>query len=157
MDLEIRPATANDLDAIAALEAQCFPPSEADSREMIAARSNLIAIVNARVVGYINAIPTSAARLDDRFYSPKPPIEPNADGLALMSVGVDPNFRRRGIAAKLLSEMLRQSQKKFAVLVCKRDKIEYYSRFGFQCVGISAVTLGNQQWHDMILYTDWSE
>ncbi len=157
MDWEIRRASENDLEAIAKLEATCFPPSEADSLEMIAARSNMIAVVDGRIVGYINALSTSSARLDNRFYSPKPPIEQNSDGLALMSIGVDPNFRRRGVAAKLLSEMLRQSQKKFAVLVCKQEKIDYYSRFGFQYVGISAVTLGNQQWHDMIFYKDRSE
>lgn len=151
MELKIRRAEAVDLEAIARLEAECFPPSEADSLEMIEMRSNLLAELDGRVVGYINSLPISSERLDDRFYTPNPPIDRSAEGVALMSLGVEEKNRRRGIASALINESIERTTKKFLVLVCKREKVEYYRKFGFECVGVSNVTLGGERWFDMRL------
>ena len=160
MSMIIRPACSTDLKAIADIEAASFPSAEADSLEMIAFRLNvmpdlfLIAELDNRLVGFINALPTNVERLDNDFYVEKPNVDVNADGVAAMSLDVDPLHRKRGIATQLMNDFLTQAQicrKQFVTLVCKADKIHYYQRFGFNDVGVSTVTLGGAQWNDMIL------
>lgn len=152
----IRRATVDDLRAVAEVEAQAFPPDEFDSLEKIAARFSIapelfyVAEINGRLVGHINGLPISTERLDDRFYTATPPIEQNAKGAALMSLVVEEKYRRRGIAAALMQTVLERAAKNFFVLICKREKIEYYRRFGFEPIGMSRVRLGGEPWHDMI-------
>lgn len=152
----IRPATIKDLRALAAIETRAFPPSEQDSLEMIAARLKIapelfyVAELDGRIVGFINGLPIATERLDDRFYTSTPPLETNATGAALMSLDVEEKYRRRGIAAALVRTVLERATKKFFVLICKREKIDYYTRFGFEPIGVSSVRLGGETWYDMI-------
>lgn len=160
MSLIIRQARSIDLKTIATIEAKSFPSSEADSLDMIAFRLNvmpelfLIAELDDRLVGFINALPTNVERLNNDFYVENPDVESNAVGVAAMSLAIDQNFRRQGIAAQLMNNLINQARihrKQFVTLVCKDEKIAYYQKFGFKTVDISNVTLGGAQWHDMIL------
>ena len=152
----IRRATPNDLRAVAAIEARVFPSNETDSLEMIAARLEIapelfyVAELDGRIVGFINGLPISTERLDNRFYTSSPPIGTQSSGAALMSLGVDKEYRRRGIAAALVRTVIERAAKKFFVLICKREKIEYYGRLGFEPIGESGVRLGGATWYDMI-------
>lgn len=160
MSILIRQACSTDLKEVADIEAASFPSAEADSFEMISFRLNvmpdlfLIAEIDNRIVGFINALPTNVERLKNDFYVEKPNVDVDAEGVAAMSLDVDPLYRRRGIAIQLMNDFLTQAQiyrKKFVTLVCKADKIPYYQQFGFKDVGVSTVTLGGAQWNDMIL------
>ena len=160
MNVTIRRATADDLIKIKTLEAEAFPPSEADTLEMITFRLKLmpelflIAELDNRIVGFINALPSDVERLSNEFYVDEPVVEPNAVGVAAMSFAVEQNFRRQGIAAQLMNAFIDQARlehKLFIALVCKAEKIPYYHKFGFNAVGVSNVTLGGARWHDMII------
>ena len=160
MNVTIRRATVDDLIEVAAIEAESFPSSEADSLEMISFRLRvepemfLVAELDDRIVGFINALPTNVERLTDEFYTAAPDVDQNAVGVAAMSLDVRSNYRRRGIAAQLMNALIdraRLEHKLFVSLVCKDEKIPYYRRFGFNDVGVSNVTLGGARWHDMIM------
>ena len=160
MNLKIRPATVDDLINVKALESKAFPSSEADTLEMITFRLDaapdlfLIAELDDRIVGFINALPTNVERLTNNFYVDAPDIDRNSVGIAAMSLAVDQNFRRQGIAARLMNVFIDQARlkrKQFITFVCKAEKISYYQKFGFKCVGVSSVTLGGARWHDMII------
>ncbi|MBR1579037.1 MAG: GNAT family N-acetyltransferase [Selenomonadaceae bacterium] len=160
MNVTIRRATVDDLIEVAEIEAESFPSSEADSLEMISFRLRvepemfLVAELDDRLVGFINALPTNVERLTNEFYTAAPAVDQNAVGVAAMSLDVRSNYRRRGIAAQLMNALIdraRLEHKLFVSLVCKDEKIPYYQRFGFNDVGVSNVTLGGARWHDMIM------
>ena len=65
-----------------------------------------------------------------------------------------PEYRRQGIAAALMERMIeaaRQRGKKGLILTCKERLIPYYSKFGYQNLGISESVHGGAVWYDMIL------
>ena len=160
MCLTIRRATVDDLNQVRSIEGDAFPSAEADSLAMISFRLSvmpelfLIAAIDDRIVGFINALPIAVEHLTNEFYTVEPAVEKNASGVAVMSLAVAQRYRRRGIAAGLLNALIDQArldQKRFIAFVCKHEKIAYYQRFGFNAVGISNVTLGGARWHDMIM------
>ncbi len=79
---------------------------------------------------------------------------PEGDTLAILAVGTNPEFQRRGIAGALIREGLSRSVKlgmHHAVLACKEEKFNFYSNLGFHEIGKSKSEHGNAIWYDMAM------
>ena len=72
--ITIRTATLADLDTIAAVEAECFPPAEAASRESFSARLSSYAshfwlmFKDGRLISFVDGMVTDEKDLTDEMY-----------------------------------------------------------------------------------------
>ena len=156
--MTIRTATPADLDAVAAIEAACFPPAEAASRASLAGRLAAypehfwLLEEDGQVVAFINGLCTDTPDLADEMYA-DPALHSEA-GAWQMIFGLDtlPAYRRRGCAARLLRHLLAEAKRqgrKGAVLTCKARLVPYYASFGFVNEGLSPSTHGDAVWYQM--------
>lgn len=158
--MEIRKATLNDLEAIAAVEAECFPPAEAASLESIRKRLTVfpdyfwVLFDGDKMVGFVNGMATDLPDLCDEMYDDASMHK--ADGKWQMIFGVDtiPEYRKQGCAERVLKQVIsdtKASGKLGLVLTCKDYLVHYYAKFGFVDEGISDSTHGGVVWHKMRL------
>lgn len=161
MDITIRPVRPEDLDRVARLEAACFPPAEAAGKEEFARRIAafpecfLVAeSAQGEIIGMINGCVTDTTTLPDELYHDATLHQPDGPYQTVFGLDVLPEWRRQGIAARLMEAFLdqaRQRGKTGAILTCKDHLLHYYERFGYRCQGRSASTHGGAQWNDMLL------
>ena len=139
--MHIRTALFSDLPALAAVEALCFPPAEAASQEVLAARLRVyphhfwLMEDEGRLVSFINGLVTDEPQLLDAMYA-------------------DPSFHRETGAWQMMERVLADTQaqgRTGCVLTCKEALIHYYARFGFQNEGLSASAHGGAAWYSMRL------
>ena len=159
--MRIRTAVMEDLAAVTAVEAACFPAAEAaterDFAQRLAVYPNhfwLLEEDNGTLVSFINGMVTDEPILRDEMYE-------NAalhreDGAWQMIFGVNtlPDYRRKGCAARVMERVIsdaRAQGRKGCVLTCKDKLIHYYETFGFRNEGVSASTHGGAVWFDMRL------
>ena len=134
--MQIRMATIDDLDAITSVEADCFPPAEAATKEEFARR--------------IKAYGTHFWLLCEK-------AELHEEGGAwqmIFGVSTLPAYRRNGYAEKLIRYVIndaRAQDRTGIVLTCKEPLIHYYEKFGFQKEGISESVHGGATWYQMRL------
>lgn len=124
----LRPMTADDVPAVAALEEASFqePWSQRVLREELAAPARTYVVAedtNGRVVGYAGLMMTVGEA-------------------HVMTVAVDPQHRSRGIGTRLMLEMARAALRAGAehltleVRATNGEAIRLYERFGFQPIGV---------------------
>ena len=165
----IRTASTADLDAIAALEAACFPPAEAADRETIAARLAAypdhvwLAVENdpddpdgpERLVAGVNGMCTDLPDLTDEMFSRAELHEPDGAWQMIFSVATAPDRRGRGLAGALVRhavEDARSSGRRGVVLTAKAALVGFYAHLGFRDEGVSqGSTHGGAVWHQMRL------
>ena len=158
--MEIRTAAPGDLDAVAAIEAACFPPAEAAGRESLAGRLAVyphhfwLLTDGGTVIGFVNGMVTDQPDLQDEMYDQ--PALHNEAGAWQMIFGVDtlPAYRRQGCAALLLEHVIGQARaqgRRGLVLTCKDRLVHYYAKFGFVSEGVSQSTHGDVVWYQMRL------
>ena len=156
----IRKATMKDLDMVSAVEAECFPPAEAATKESFAERLSvygdhfLLLFDDAnRLISFVDGFVTDEKDLRDEMYADA--NLHNEEGAWQMIFGVNtiPSERRKGYAGLLLEMMIEEAKKqcrKGVVLTCKKEKIHYYAKFGFEDEGVSADSShGGAVWHQM--------
>lgn len=157
-NIVIRQAVYSDIDRIYELERMTFPPAEAASMEKFDYRLRkypdffLVAETDGIVQSYLTCIPVNVGYIDDGMYEAEP--FPEGDTLAILAVGTNPEFQRRGIAGALIREGLNRAVKlgmHHAVLACKEEKFHFYSNLGFHEVGRSKSEHGNAIWYDMAM------
>ena len=163
--MNIRKAKIEDLDEITAIEAECFPASEAATRESFEGRlavySDYFWILeekekdgNKKIVSFVNGMATDSPNLSDEMYE-NPKLH-NEKGNWQMIFGVNtlPEYRKRGYAEKLINELIFESKskgRKGIVLTCKDKLVSYYSKFGFKNEGVSESAHGGVVWYEMRL------
>lgn len=158
--MEIRNATAADLDIIAKVEAECFSPAEAATRESLAAR--LAAYPNhfwllfdgEKLVSFIDGMVTDEKDLTDEMYEDA--FMHNEAGRWQMIFGVNtiPSYRRLGCAEQLLNRAIEDARaqgRQGLVLTCKDKLVHYYAKFGFVNEGVSSSVHGGVVWYQMRL------
>lgn len=159
MVFQIRTVTAADLDAVTALEAACFPPAEAATREAFAYRIEtfperfFVAERQGRIIGLVNGCASDLPAIDDRLFEPQG-HDPQGKNQMVFGLAVHPDCRNNGIAAALLRRLIgfaREQDMNQVILTCKQEKIPYYQKFGFQNRGVSASEHGGAVWYDMVL------
>lgn len=157
MELKIRKAQAADLDQIAEIERESFPPEEAASREKYAWRlANypdyfILGESEKKIVGVICMIPMAAPVIsDDIFEMERLPMGTVCAVLSVMTAA--PN-RGQGVAGQMLEaaiDIARKQGMTSMALTCKDHLIHYYSKFGFEKQGLSASVHGGAAWYDMV-------
>ena len=158
--MEIRNATMDDLQAIAAVEAACFPAAEAATKEEFAGRLAHYAdhfwllFEQGELVAFVDGFCTDMPDLTDEMYENA--AMHNEDGAWQMIFGVNtlPEYRKHGYAGQLLRRAIddaRQQHRKGLVLTCKEKLLHYYAKFGFVNEGVSGSTHGGVVWYQMRL------
>ncbi|WP_223848088.1 GNAT family N-acetyltransferase [Bifidobacterium tissieri] len=174
----IRHATMADLDALAGVEAECFPPAEAATREDIrhrlavypdhfwllfdrngAADGNVDGNVGAnstddRLVSFVNGMVTDTPDLVDDMYADASLHDDHGAWQMIFGVNTIPAYRRRGCASRVIrhaADEARTQGRRGMVLTCKTEKIAFYARLGFVDEGLSSSTHGGVPWHQMRL------
>ena len=158
--LLIRQVRLSDVAAIAAIEQQCFSPSEAAAIEVLRRRAALypegflVAERDGEVLGYANSGATDS---DDISAAPfKHLVGHNPDGrnLAIFGLAVRPDVQGSGVSRHLLEAYTTNARnlgKAAILLLCKEHLVEFYERFAFENAGDSASTHGGFRWKQMRL------
>lgn len=156
----IRKATLQDLDTLASIEAACFPPAEAASKQAIAQRLAIycdhfwLLEAQGAVISFINGMTTDEATIRDEMYAAPDLHNPQGKYQAIFGVNTLPAFRRQGCAATLMQRVIsdaKQQGRQGCILTCKEALIHYYAKFGFENCGQSQSTHGGAVWYDMRL------
>ena len=158
--MNIRTATLNDLDAVTAVEAACFPAAEAADRETLAGRLRVypehfwLLEEDGEVKAFVNGLVTDQPDLTDAMYDAPHLHTPEGSWQMIFSVVTAPAHRREGCASRVLRQVCADAKaagRRGVVLTCKERLIGFYARFGFVDEGVSASTHGDVVWHQMRL------
>ena len=158
--LKIRTATMDDLEMIAAVEAECFPAAEAASKEefaeRIAAYGNHFWLLfkNGKLVSFVDGMVTDTPDLADEMYENAALHDENGAWQMIFGVNTIPECRKKGYAGQLIRCAIEQAKKegrKGLVLTCKDKLLHYYENFGFVNEGVSKSVHGNVVWYQMRL------
>ena len=158
--MEIRKATIEDLDAITALEAACFPAAEAASRESFKKRLEVFADrfwllwEGDRLVSMVNGMVTDLEELVDEMFADATIHQADGKWQMIFGVATHPEYQRRGLAAKVLQRAIADCKaegRKGLILTCKEQKLHYYAKFGFVSEGVSVSEHGGALWYQMRL------
>ena len=158
--MEIRNATTEDLHAIAAVEAACFPAEEAATAEEFAGRLAHYAshfwllLEQGKLVAFVDGFCTDTPDLTDEMYADAALHDENGAWQMIFGVNTLPRCRRRGYAGLLLQRAIADAHtqgRKGLVLTCKEKLLHYYAKFGFVNEGVSVSTHGGVVWYQMRL------
>lgn len=158
--MKIRTAAAADLAAVARVEAVCFPPAEAAQKDEFEARLRVypnhfwVLEDEDHLIGFVNGLVTDEETIRDEMYGDASLHRESGAWQAVFGVDVLPEFRRRGLAAKLLGTVIADAEaagRRGCILTCKDRLIHYYEKFGFQNCGVSQSVHGGVVWYDMTL------
>ena len=158
--MEIRKATIEDLDAITALEAACFPAAEAATRESFKKRLEVFADrfwllwEGDRLVSMVNGMVTDREELVDEMFADATIHQADGKWQMIFGVATHPEYQRRGLAAKVLQRAIAECKaegRKGLILTCKEQKLHYYAKFGFVSEGVSVSEHGGALWYQMRL------
>lgn len=157
----IRTATINDLQEITAVEAACFPASEAATREEFSERIQYygnhfwLMFDGDKLISFVDGFVTDEPDLTDEMYEKASMHDERGSWQMIFGVNTLPSYRNRGYAGQLIRCAIDNAKahgRKGVVLTCKDKLISFYSKFGFQNEGVSATsTHGNVSWNQMRL------
>lgn len=159
--MRIRTAQMDDVDAVAAVEKECFPPAEAATREEFAERilhygNHLWLMFDGdKLAAFVDGFVTDAPDLTDEMYERADMHNEAGAWQMIFGVNTMPEYRRRGLAGELIRcaiDNALEAGRKGLVLTCKDELVHYYAGFGFKDEGITdKSTHGNVAWHQMRL------
>ena len=156
----IRTATIDDLDAVTAVEAECFPPAEAATRSDFEHRlthySNHFWLMfdEDKLIAFVDGMVTDTADLTDDMYEDASLHKEDGAWQMIFGVNTIPEYRKHGYAGDLIKRAISDAKaqgRKGLVLTCKDKLIHYYAKFGFVNEGVSASVHGNVTWYQMRL------
>lgn len=156
----IRTASMDDLEAVTAVEAACFPAAEAASREAFAARLAVypnhfwLLEEDGRLVSFINGPVSEEPILRDEMYHDARCHRKDGPWQMIFGVNTLPGHRRRGLAGQVMERVIadaRAQGRKGCVLTCKEGLVHWYASFGYENLGVSNSTHGGAVWYDMRL------
>lgn len=158
--LMVRPAAMADLERCAAVEAACFPPEQAASRERIRSRIAaygdhiLVGELDGTVVGYAMGPVIGQDTIEDAMFADTGCHDKDNPWQSVFSLAVHPDWQDRGYGREMLNaliELARREGRKGVTLTCLDRKRAYYESFGFQNRGVSGSVHGGALWYDMVL------
>jgi len=159
--LIIRNAKSDELDEIYAIEAECYTEAEAAAKDAMGQRIKinnetfLVAELGGKIVGHINGPAVESGYVVDDLYKETLPSIKTGGVQTVLGLAVCPDYRRHGIAGKMLNELAniaRANNRKYITLSCKDELIKYYEKQGYTKVGKSDSCLGGEVWYDMNMY-----
>lgn len=159
--MNIRTATMSDLDAIAGVEAQCFPESEAATKEKFIERIGhygnhfWLMFDDDKLIAFVDGFVTDEADLTDEMYEKADMHNENGAWQMIFGVNTIPEYRRHGYAGELIKCAIsdaKEQGRKGLILTCKEKLIHYYAGFEFVDEGVTdKSTHGGVVWHQMRL------
>lgn len=158
--MEIRTAELSDLDAVAQVEAECFPAAEAATKKALEARLQSynnhfwLLLDEGKLVSFVDGMVTDQKDLTDDLYENAQAHDENGAWQMIFGVNTIPECRKKGYAGQLIRCAIEQAKKegrKGLVLTCKDKLLHYYENFGFVNEGVSKSVHGNVVWYQMRL------
>lgn len=158
--MKIRTATIKDLEAVTAVEAECFPKAEAATKEELKERLKYYAdhfwlmFDNDKLIAFVDGFVTDEKDLTDEMYAKADMHNENGAWQMIFGVNTIPSYRNHGYAGELIKHAIEDARKqgrKGLVLTCKDHLVHYYAKFGFINEGTSESTHGNVTWNQMRL------
>ena len=159
--MQIRYATTNDIAAIVAVEAACFPPAEAATEKEFVDRVQQygnhfwLLYDGDELIAFVDGFVTNEPDLTDEMYENAAMHNENGAWQMIFGVNTLPEYRKHGYAGELLTRAIgdaKQQGRKGLVLTCKERLVHYYAKFGFTDEGVTdKSTHGNVEWHQMRL------
>lgn len=160
IDYRIRLIKPEDIYEVTEVEAVCFPPEEAASREIFEVRMKTfpqnfwVAEDKERIIGFINGCLTDCQVIEDEMYHDSSCHKTNGLFQSVFGLDVIPECRKYGVGADLMHHLIESARlqgRKGVILTCKKHLLQYYERFGFVNKGVSNSIHGGAIWYDMIL------
>lgn len=158
---QLRPVTHADIETIAQIETECFPPKEAASltsfqkRFAVFSECFYLLEVDGEIVGHINGCMSDHEFIYDELFEDASLHQPTGKFQTIFGLAVSPDFQRKGYASLLLKHFIAASQQRDHLvgmtLTCKEHLIGFYERHGFVLRGESASAHGGAKWYDMTL------
>lgn len=158
--MEIRHATIQDVSEITRVEAECFPPAEAASRDSFAARLEKypehfwLLFDEGELISFVNGMVSDEEVLTDEMFADASMHNPEGRWQMIFGVTTVPSRRRQGCAARLLERAIEESRQQGRaglILTCKEHMLHYYAKFGFVNEGVSVSNHGGAAWYQMRL------
>ena len=157
----IKYAAAEDIAAIAAVEAECFPPAEAATEKEFIERVKYygdhfwLMYEAEKLIAFVDGFVTDEPDLTDEMYEKATLHDETGAWQMIFGVNTIPAYRKHGYAGELICRAIedaKQQGRKGLVLTCKDRLVHYYAKFGFADEGVSdKSTHGNAVWHQMRL------
>lgn len=157
---EFRNIKSSEADQAIESEHICFPPNEACSaktmRERVTEAQELFLVAvdkkTENIAGYLIGIATDEGSFRDEFFTDIKLHQKDGKNIMLLSLGVLPEYRRKGLARELMDQYLqreRVNHREEVFLTCLKEKVKMYQSFGFSDLGIANSTWGGEEWHEM--------
>lgn len=151
----------SDLDAIAAVEADCFPAAEAATKEEFEERIKyygnhfLLMFDEYELIAFIDGFVTDEEDLTDEMYEKAEMHNEASRWQMIFGVNTLPEYRNRGYAGELINHFIQEAKdqgRAGVVLTCKDKLVDYYAKFGFVNEGKSDKSQhGGASWNQMRL------
>ena len=159
--MKIRTATIGDLDAVTAVEAECFHEAEAATKEEFAERIRYygdhfwLMFEGDKLITFLNGFVTDEPDLTDEMYEKASLHNENGAWQMIFGVNTLPEYRKNGYAGELIRRTIQDARKqgrRGLVLTCKQRLVHYYAKFGFADEGVTDKSVhGGVVWHQMRL------
>ena len=108
-----------------------------------------------KLISFVDGFVTDESDLTDEMYEKAQMHNENGKWQMIFGVSTHPDYRKNGYASALIKQFIQdaKNQKRLGiVLTCKEHLIDYYSKFGFACEGVTKKsTHGNNTWYQMRL------
>jgi ribosomal protein S18 acetylase RimI-like enzyme len=156
----IRSAKPEDAARCHEIETLAYQGPEAATREKIQNRIRtyadgfLVIEINGLVAGFINSGSTDHVVMSDESFKDLVGHDPAGKHNVILSVVVHPEFQGQGLSSILLHNYIlrmRRLKKKSIQLMCKKQHIALYEKFGFRYLKKSKSSHGGMSWHEMML------
>ena len=156
--MEIRKGTLDDLEAVAAVEARCFPPEQAATMEQFRDRLQTypegfwLLWDGEILVGFLDGMVSDSPELTDAMFADASLHEPRGDWQMIFGLNTIPEYRNRGCAGQLIRQCIHDAEiegRRGVVLTCLEEKIPYYEKFGLRKEGVSESVHGGAVWYRM--------
>ncbi|MCI5721816.1 MAG: GNAT family N-acetyltransferase [Firmicutes bacterium] len=156
----IRTATMQDLDAVSAVEAECFPPAEAATREDFEHRLAHYAdhfwlmFDEDKLIAFVDGFVTDEPDLADEMFEKAEMHNEQGKWQMISGVNTIPSYRKHGYAGQLIERAIEDARKQNRVglvLTCKDKLVHYYAKFGFVNEGYTGSNHGGVKWNQMRL------
>ena len=160
MEWNFRTAQLSDLDRVTEIEYICFPAEQAATRAAFEQRiktfpSHFILLEHEGTpIGFVNGAVLDARYIEDEMYERTDSHNERGAYQSVYGLDVLPEYRGRGLAHKLMAQLIDQAKKegrRGVTLTCLDEKIGFYETMGFKNEGVSDSSHGGVVRNNMIL------